>query len=117
MKKLINTGHPLTIYTYVNSFYTETLSNGEIGCLYMRGNNGYHAMTIVGYDDNVYFDLNQDGTIQDYERGAFLVANSWGKAYGNDGYIWILYDALNKVSNADNVPGNDADTKVKKYAG
>lgn len=103
MKELLNSGHPLTIYTYINSFYVDTLANGEKICLYMRGNNGYHAMTIVGYDDNISFDLNQNGTTEDYEKGAFLVANSWGKNYGNDGFIWILYDALNKVSNVKNL--------------
>lgn len=99
IKTMLNSNHCLNIATFVNSFYVETLSNGELGVLYMRGDVGYHAMTIVGYNDNIYFDLNGNGTIESYEKGALKVANSWGTGYGNSGYIWVMYDALNKVSN------------------
>jgi hypothetical protein len=37
-----------------------------------------HAMCVVGYDDNRY-------------GGAFEVMNSWGRKWGNGGYIWIPY--------------------------
>ncbi|MAO08540.1 MAG: hypothetical protein CL596_07510 [Alteromonas sp.] len=39
---------------------------------------GYHAMVIVGYDDN-------------YEGGAFRLMNSWGTAWGDGGFIWVPY--------------------------
>ena len=39
---------------------------------------GYHAMTIVGYDDNKY-------------GGTFQIFNSWGDEWGRDGLIWIKY--------------------------
>lgn len=39
---------------------------------------GGHAMCVVGYDDAK-------------EGGAFEVQNSWGKDWGNEGYIWIKY--------------------------
>jgi C1A family cysteine protease len=41
-------------------------------------NLGGHAVTIVGYDDNRY-------------GGAFKVINSWGRAWGDDGYFWMPY--------------------------
>lgn len=59
---------------------------------------GGHCMTIVGYDDNVTLDVNGNGTIEDSEKGAFKIANSWGTSWKNSGYIWALYDALNSVS-------------------
>jgi len=37
------------------------------------------ALCVVGYDDNKY-------------GGAFEVMNSWGKYWGNNGFIWIRYD-------------------------
>jgi hypothetical protein len=37
-----------------------------------------HAMCVVGYDDNRY-------------GGSFEVMNSWGRKWGNGGYIWIPY--------------------------
>ena len=74
---------------------------------------GGHVMCVVGYDDQIGFDVNNDGkitndvdinndekiTLADYEKGAFIVANSWGKKWGNDGKIYILYRCL--MSRAD----------------
>jgi hypothetical protein len=39
---------------------------------------GGHAMAIVGYDDR---------------KQAFRVINSWGKRWGDGGYIWVSYEA------------------------
>lgn len=43
-----------------------------------QGSKGGHALCIVGFDDNKY-------------GGAFEVVNSWGKQWGNEGYIWYRY--------------------------
>jgi C1A family cysteine protease len=40
-----------------------------------------HALCVVGYNDNK-------------AGGAFEVMNSWGRKWGNGGYIWIPYDAF-----------------------
>ena len=47
---------------------------------------GYHAVCLVGYDDNK----------QCYGgvKGAFKFINSWGTSWGLDGYGWISYDML-----------------------
>ena len=62
--------------------------------------NGYgaHRITIVGYDDNIWVDINQNGIVESGEKGAFKIANSWGTWYDNDGFVWMSYDALNAVS-------------------
>ncbi len=39
-----------------------------------------HAITIVGWDDN---------------KKAYLVKNSWGSQWGDDGYIWVEYGSNN----------------------
>ncbi len=39
-----------------------------------------HAITIVGWDDS---------------KKAYLVKNSWGPAWGENGYIWVEYDCNN----------------------
>ncbi len=58
-----------------------------------------HAMTIVGYNDLVWVDINQNGKVDDGERGALKVANSWGSSgQFSDGFGWIAYDALRSMS-------------------
>ena len=40
-------------------------------------NRGYHAVAIVGYDE---------------QAGYFLVRNSWGADWGDDGHAWLKFD-------------------------
>ncbi|GAB4337247.1 MAG: hypothetical protein OHK0038_15610 [Flammeovirgaceae bacterium] len=42
---------------------------------------GGHAMCVIGYDDNQY-------------GGAFEIQNSWGKEWGNGGFIWVDYQTF-----------------------
>lgn len=73
------------------------------------GPSGYgHGITCVGYDDEIGYDLNGDGkitndldlngdgkvTLADWERGAYIVVNSWGKEWSKDGKIYLLYSAM-----------------------
>ena len=46
---------------------------------------GGHAMLVVGYSD---------------EMQAFKVVNSWGKDWGNDGFVWIDYKAWEQAGDA-----------------
>jgi hypothetical protein len=70
---------------------------------------GYgHGMACVGYDDQVGYDRNGDGaitndkditgdgkvTLADWERGAWIVVNSWGNKWNADGKIYLLYSAM-----------------------
>ena len=60
----------------------------------IKGTGVGHALTIVGYDDNVACDLNADGYISADELGAFKIANSWGADWGNEGFVWVSYGAF-----------------------
>ncbi len=90
---------------YKNAYWDfRYASNGEdIVCTRVNKDSAdalaYHAMTIVGYDDSIWYDYNGNGEQESFELGAFKLANSWGTRYANNGFIWVMYDALNKVSN------------------
>ena len=67
---------------------------------YQDLNDTGHLMTIVGYDDNVWVDYNNDKIKQQNELGAVKLVNSWGKDSGaewmcEDGGCWVSYRALN----------------------
>ena len=64
-----------------------------------------HEFTIVGYNDNIRCDINDDGDTDDPgEQGAFKIANSWGKKWGNGGFVWVMYDAVRSKSANNNCP-------------
>lgn len=70
---------------------------GDQALMFSRGDLvGGHQVSIVGYDDNIKCEYN--GTIM---TGAFQVSNSWGTDWMNDGYVWLMYDALNERSEHD----------------
>ncbi|NPA44039.1 MAG: T9SS type A sorting domain-containing protein [Chlorobi bacterium] len=67
-----------------------------------------HAMTFVGWDDNIEYDYNNDGNIttdidingdgivnmQDWERGALIMVNSWGTSWADGGKAYVMYKLL-----------------------
>lgn len=102
MKQLLTNGYVLTYGTYINSWqFTTIKSGGPAGqkvMYWMNGQNGGHAMTIVGYDDSAWVDINANNVVDAGELGALKIANSWGTNWGNAGFAWIAYDALKSVS-------------------
>ena len=110
IKTQLANGHVVTIGTYVLSWVQSTIGNdpsttaddafaGQYIATYAKnGNSGGHGMTIVGYNDNIWCDLNHNGQVDPGEKGAFKIANSWGTADWNQGFRWITYDSLRAIS-------------------
>lgn len=107
-KQLLANGHVLMIGTYINSWVYKTISAnplassnpfvGQQAMYAMKGSNGGHAITVVGYDDSIWIDINGNGAVESGELGAFKLANSWGSGWGNQGFIWAAYDAFRSTS-------------------
>jgi hypothetical protein len=83
---------------------------GEWAIAYDTAGDYDHASTIVGYDDNIWVDVNGNGSMDSGEMGAYKVANAFGtNAYmHNQGFVWLAYDAVNATSTLKNVSGRVA---------
>lgn len=95
IKQKIASGHVAVVHTTPSGWSIKENTNGEqfvVRNSKTSAGSG-HYITVVGYDDNIQITVN--GTTL---TGAFKIANSWGSNWGNDGYIWISYDAINKDS-------------------
>lgn len=92
-----------------------TPTNDEIGVsnkYYVKawGTQVDHALTIVGYDDRIEFDLDGNGVYGEKakdEVGAWIIVNSWGDGWCNNGFIYCPYKHAVPAFNADGTfPGN-----------
>ena len=105
-----NGGMFLFLVSYAQ-IQTATLTEGSnTGKHVMRyfGRNpdfGLHDLSVVGYDDGIRYDFNNDGSVTDdkdinndgkvdladSETGAFIVANSWGSDHLDGGCFYAPY--------------------------
>lgn len=114
IKSALADGNVLTAFIYSKGCETVSLKDSEnpninkgvageecfINCTAEKGD---HKVTIVGYNDNIWADINKNGKIDSGEMGAFKIANSWGTEYNNKGFFWLAYDALNMRSRVSGV--------------
>lgn len=110
LKSALNEGNVLAFATYLKSWdyfgdmrSIENKPGSEINSPYrnerivtkMNNDQQYgRAMAIVGYNDDIWVDINRNGIMEDSELGALKIITSRGPSFANAGYIWIAYDAL-----------------------
>lgn len=70
-------------------YYDEFFYNKKKGSYYSEGMVGTnHAVTCIGYNDNYSRNNFRD---KPKKNGAWLMLNSWGDEWGNQGYFWVSY--------------------------
>ena len=85
VKQNLSQGAPVAIGMMVGQSFMQDMMGKDLwvpapGDESMQGFGG-HAMCVVGYDDKKY-------------GGAFLIMNSWGPEWGNNGFAWVQYGAF-----------------------
>ena len=111
VKTMLANGSILNFGTYIYSWQYKTIADdpsttaddGEVGkqaAYWVNGFEGGHAMTVVGYNDDIWIDINGNGQVEAAEKGAFRIANNWGMGWQDGGFTWLSYDALKQVSEA-----------------
>jgi hypothetical protein len=82
IKENLSQGAPVVIGMMVGGSYMQPMMGQDVwdpteDDKSMMGFGG-HAQCVVGYDDRKY-------------GGAFLLMNSWGPSWGNNGFAWVRY--------------------------
>lgn len=115
VKTMLANGYVLVVSTNIDSWrYTNIKDDpattqdsqfvGQQACYMVDGRVNPHSMTVVGYNDDIWVDINNNNIVESGEKGAFKIANSWGPNWRNNGYMWLCYDALNYVSSVSGAP-------------
>lgn len=86
----------------------ESPEAGKYVMVQFAGTYATHAMTIVGYNDSIRYDYNEDGQftnhldinndglidMRDWEIGGVKFANTYGNTWADSGYCYLMYKLL-----------------------
>lgn len=93
---------------YHNILKTHIMNYGSVWCGMIASSNTYiyresdedipfnpegHAVSIIGWDDNIPKEkfMNENNKMPEND-GGYIIFNSWGEYYGEDGYGYISYE-------------------------
>lgn len=76
-----------------------------------------HAQTLVGWDDRVEFDLDENGVYGEQDKGevgAWIICNSWGTGWGDGGFAYVPYKRGGPIGKVGNWFWNPYITYIRK---
>lgn len=89
-KTLIYENGPVTVQYYAPA--SADTFNEETNAMYNpEGRVPNHAVQLIGWDDSYSRENFLEGKRPEHD-GAWLVRNSWGRSWGDDGYFWLSYE-------------------------
>lgn len=105
-------------------YIPSSTTNDELGVtgkyFWVLGTSVDHAITLVGYDDRIEFDLDGNGTVGERnnsdgydEVGAWIIVNSWG-GWCNSGFIYVPYALATPTCTRTETTNSNSET-VYKY--
>ncbi len=99
---------------------TANKAAGVVGMYYVKnwGATTDHALTIVGYDDRIEFDLDGNGVYGETDKdevGAWIIVNSWGTGFCNGGFVYCPYAEARPVKDDTSYWGPEYYTARRDY--
>ena len=113
IKKAIMEYGQVGLSYYVPQIYDAYYNEETFGYYYTGNVSGTnHAVVAVGWDDNFQAENFKTNPGTD---GAWLIKNSWGEEFGDDGYFWLSYADPNIGNNMYAVEALDVDEYDNNY--
>ena len=96
--------------SYGNQYYNES----TFAVYHDKDTPANHSTLIVGWDDRFSKENFANGC-QPENDGAWLVRNSWGTSWGDDGYFWLSYEDKTLDIMGSSYTFEDKDNYAKNY--